>query len=423
MIQINGASVCRGHVGGMAEIALRGLKLFQVNKRKRLTLAIVAEEPFRLFFPLGFLAGVIGVTLWPLHFGGIFGDYPGISHARIMAHGFFGGFILGFLGTALPRLMELRSLNPTELIALAAAFVTMVAAHVGGNTLVGDVAFLCVLAIFAIVIGRRLGRGSDLPPPGFVLVGLAWLCASAGPVIAIVESRVELTSEWFLAGRLLTYQGFVLFPVMGVSGFLLRKFLGTGGCGQCAGGSDARSAWVKHAIKTGVVGMIILATFALEVFGWNHTAYFIRFAVAGLYIFCASQVHKTGFGGTHLEKLLKCALGMILLGLLLVAMFPGYRVALLHVALVGGFALFTMCVATRVVLGHSGNGKLLKGKTWWLVIATVFMLMGMATRISGDYFPKILVSHYNYGALFWVIGAGVWGWKVLPKVWVPDPED
>jgi hypothetical protein len=51
------------------------------------------------------------------------------------------------------------------------------------------------------------------------------------------------------------------------------------------------------------------------------------------------------------------------------------------------------------------------------------MWLAMATRISGDFAPKILASHYSYGAVVWIAGALLWSVYVLPKVLVPDPED
>src|SRR5262245_54373516 len=62
----------------------------------------IGREPFRVFFPEAVLAGIIGVCLWPLHFSKLMPLYPGQSHARIMVYGLFGGFIFGFLGTAMP---------------------------------------------------------------------------------------------------------------------------------------------------------------------------------------------------------------------------------------------------------------------------------------------------------------------------------
>ena len=95
----------------------------------------------------------------------------------------------------------------------------------------------------------------------------------------------------------------------------------------------------------------------------------------------------------------------------------------MHLTLVGGFAVITFVVATRVVFGHSGNGALLKGRNRWLLVAVGLMLFGMATRISGDFWPKVLTSHYTYGALLWIAGVLLWAVYVLPKVLVADTED
>jgi uncharacterized protein involved in response to NO len=134
-------------------------------------------------------------------------------------------------------------------------------------------------------------------------------------------------------------------------------------------------------------------------------------------------VHRAGWSGGAMAWSLRAGLGMVLLGLLLVVLWPAYRVALLHVFLVGGLGVVTMVVATRVIFGHSGNGPLLKAPNRWLWWSLGLIVLGMATRISGDFLPHIMISHYNYGALCWAIGIGIWAWKVLPKVLLRDPED
>src|SRR4051794_40722882 len=85
---------------------------------------LAASEPFRIFFPMGVLIGISGVSLWPLYFLGIHRSfYPGVMHARLMIEGFAGGFILGFLGTALPRLLEVHPLSKRELFVLFGLYV------------------------------------------------------------------------------------------------------------------------------------------------------------------------------------------------------------------------------------------------------------------------------------------------------------
>ena len=36
------------------------------------------EEPFRIFFPIGAIFAVLGVSLWPLYFAGALAEYPAI---------------------------------------------------------------------------------------------------------------------------------------------------------------------------------------------------------------------------------------------------------------------------------------------------------------------------------------------------------
>ena len=92
---------------------------------------------------------------------------------------------------------------------------------------------------------------------------------------------------------------------------------------------------------------------------------------------------------------LRIAFGALISGFILVAIFPAYRVGLLHLTLIGGFAVIAFTVATRVIFGHSGNLEKLKAKNRWLLVALGLMLFGMATRISGDFWPKIMASHYS----------------------------
>jgi len=145
-------------------------------------------EPFRLFFPLATLAGVIGVALWPLHLMGVTSWYPGQLHARIMTHGFFGGFIFGFLGTALPRMLTAPPLRWFEVLPLLIAYIGMVTAYAFASPQVGNGFFLCLLVGFVMVMSIRIRHRKDLPPPGFVLVGLCLACAAAGACLAAFRS-------------------------------------------------------------------------------------------------------------------------------------------------------------------------------------------------------------------------------------------
>jgi hypothetical protein len=64
----------------------------------------------------------------------------------------------------------------------------------------------------------------------------------------------------------------------------------------------------------------------------------------------------------------------------------------------------------------------LKQKNWWLITAVGVMLFAMATRISGDFWPKIMATHYSYGAILWIIAVLFWAAYTIPKVFITEAE-
>ncbi len=387
------------------------------------TLPSFAREPYRVFFPLATVAGILGAALWPLHFGGWLADYPGLAHARIMAHALFGGFIFGFLGTAMPRMLSAPPLRPPETLTLVAAHVAMLASYMAGSVFAGDLLFMLLLAGFVIMMLLRARHRQDIPPPGFVMVGLALAAVATGGVIALMESRVELDYFWITLQRLLSYQAFILLPILGVGPFILPRFFGLESAHNFPETLAPPREWKRKALLAGGAGFVILTTFVLEAAGWYRTAYGIRFATVLSYTLKELPVRRGPSGATVLGAAIRGAFVSIAAGFLAVALFPAYRIALLHLTLVGGFALITFIVATRVVYGHSGNLQLLQRPNRWLIPVFVLMLVGMATRISGDFWPRIMASHYVYGALLWIAGVIIWAVRVLPKVRLADEED
>jgi uncharacterized protein involved in response to NO len=390
---------------------------------RRLTVADIGKEPFRLFFPAGVLAGMIGVSLWPLHFANIIELYPGQAHARLMAFGLFGAFIVGFLGTAMPRLLSAPPLGVANVIGLLLLYTAMVASFAVQQLSWGDHLFLGLLLVFAGMMVARVRHRQDTPPPGFVLVLLAIVCVLAGAVLSVVPYwKEDFDPCWIALQRLLSYQGFVLLPILGIGPFLLPRFFGLPSSHSFPEGLIPPAAWRKKALLALTVGILIIVSFFAEVEGWFRTAHAVRFAVTALYILLEFPFNKAPKMNTGLGLALRIAFGSLVAGFILIAAFPAYRVSLLHLTLIGGFSVVTFAVATRVVFGHSGNLEKLQGRNWGIIIAVGIMLFAMVTRISGDFWPKIMASHYSYGAIFWIAGVLLWSCLVLPKVLVVDTE-
>src|SRR5688572_24364373 len=179
-----------------------------------------AREPFRIFFPLALFAGIVGVALWPLHLLGIVQWYPGQIHTRLMANGFFGGFIFGFLGTAMPRMLSAKPLTSLETALLTLLYLGLITAYSFGTLVVGDTLMLCLVVSFGALMFPRARKRKDIPPPGFVLVILGLISAFLGAALSVLLNYSELDLFWTNLQRLLSFQGSVLFPTMGVAPFI-----------------------------------------------------------------------------------------------------------------------------------------------------------------------------------------------------------
>jgi hypothetical protein len=281
----------------------------------------------------------------------------------------------------------------------------------------GDILFLATLMFFITLMGMRLRHRQDTPPPGFVLVALAFVCVLAGAIIAVFEPRMEdAAAYWVPLQRRLSYQGFVLLPILGIGPFILPRFFGLPNPHDFAETLKPSATWKKKAALAVVVGLSIIASFFIESSGWVRLAHGLRFAATLIYLGLEFPFRLAPKMTSALGIALRIAFVMLVSGFILVAIYPKYRVALLHLTLIGGFAVITFTVATRVLFGHSGNLEKLKLKNRWLLFAIGLMLFGMATRISGDFWPGIMFSHYSYGAFSWVLGVGIWAFFALPKI-------
>jgi uncharacterized protein involved in response to NO len=375
------------------------------------------HEPFRLFFPVATLAGIIGVALWPVMLLGWTENYPGPSHSRLMVQGFFGGFILGFMGTAMPRLLSVSPFSAREAFSLLALFLGNVGANTLGMNVAGDLLFIGELVFLFSLLKSRCHSGRDRPPPSFVLVGLAFACAIAGTALQLAGRRWELSPPLELLARLLSYHGFVLLAVLGAGGFLLPRFLGLGVRRKFPESPGESPEWKGAARIAKSAGALILLTYLLEVIGWSRFAGAARALIVVGYLAYEMPLERLRWNWRGVQWQLIVGLICIPVGVFAAGWFSGMRLTLSHLELVGGFALITTGVATRVVFGHTGGREKVERFHPWLTAAAVLMLLGLASRITGDFLPGIQRSHYLYGAACWIAAC------VLPRVLRPDPEE
>jgi len=399
---------------------------FPFFKRDQARISLT-DEPFRLFFPSGIAAAFLGVALWPISIWGMLGYYPGPAHARLMIGGFFGAMILGFLGTAGPRMLSVRRLSRVELGMLFGLWFAGVLAGLGNRLALADgVTCATFLLGFCIAASRVRGR-KDLPPPGFAMVLLGLVSGFFGSVlnflISIGWSGLPAPYVCSALGKLLFYQAFILLPILGIAPFFFPRFGGLPNP-QTSYPEFRRPSWdwMRRALIAGAFGMAVLGSFVWEAFGWPRAAGLLRVAMVVGYVWWQVPLRfPRGSSGT-LGKIVQVSTILLAVGMLLAAAYPAYRIGLLHLVYIGGFNFIALAVANWVIFGHSGMAGKGRSPLVYARWAAGLIVFALATRLSADFFPEVRQSHLAYAAVLWMAGMAVWAWRILPRARVADEE-
>jgi uncharacterized protein involved in response to NO len=271
-------------------------------------------------------------------------------------------------------------------------------------------------------MGRRFVRREDLPPPGFALVGLGFLNALAGAAL-LASAPWNLWTHAMPVGTALLNEGWVLLLVLGIGGFLLPQFMGM----EQKEFPESRTplpGWKPRALAAAATGITITATLIAESLAFHPlAAQLVRCTTAAAYLLATVPFHRVKVPAVTLTICLRAALVLLVAGLVFPLCWPLQRIAGLHVIFIGGFSLITLTVATRVVLGHSGNSRLFPTPLPFLITAALLIVAAAALRAIGDFVP-LTRNHWLNGASYaWMLGAAVWAWRALPKVRIPDSEE
>lgn len=378
----------------------------------------ICSEPFRLFFPLGFLASAIGVMLWPAVFRGWINYYPLEAHARWMILGFGGSMIVGFLGTAAPRMLSSPSFYRWEFLVYLALSLSMMTALFFNRIAIADLLIgTWFLGLLASLGSRFFLARSDVPPPGLPLAVLG-ICGAAIAGI-IFGLGIPTNAFFYLFLRLLYFQGFLWLPILGVAPFLLPRFFGKTSLHDFEESRSLPAGWLRPFFQSLFAAVLLIGSFALEASGYIAAGHILRAVTVGLYL--AMTVpglfswSRTNGLGLALRWVIPCAVG----GWLLVAWFPHLRNGMLHLMFIGSAGLLLLSVATRVILGHSDRQDRLKSPMLWCHALWFMVLFTAATRLTSEFILKVRITHFYYAAALWIVILIFWAWKLRREVRAP----
>ena len=105
----------------------------------------------------------------------------------------------------------------------------------------------------------------------------------------------------------------------------------------------------------------------------------------------------------------------IVLGLWTVAVAPPFARGGLHVVFIGGFALLTLGIGTRVLVAHGGFPPAEERTVLSpLLVATV--LLTLAARLTAEFMPAQFGLWLAISGGLWVLGWLAWAFRALPRL-------
>lgn len=380
------------------------------------------DEPFRPFFILGTLCAILGVSLWPLYYFQWLPEISGATHARLQIQGFLGLFAIGFLLTALPRLLEVRRCTLLEFLTFTALFLANISFHLKGLRVLGDVCFLFILFSLVVFFAVRFPKRKDLPPPFFGLVLVGMLHALIGTVLLVLTETDLMTATAIPVSQNMLYQGFLLCLVLGIGTFLAPRIMGIPAHAPFADSRTPPPGWWKSMFFHTALGLVVLASFILEFWEYRSFSEILRAIVGSWVLWSRMKVQEKIRADGFLSRAMKLSLVLMLLGLWVLPFSGGHRVAALHIIFIGGFGLITFVVATRVTLGHSGFEHLFRAPLANLVTTSVLFLIALVLRIFADVKPEYYFQSLAFAGIAWVLGVVNWALSYFQKILFPKPE-
>lgn len=392
----------------------------------------ICEEPYRIFFPLAILCGMLGIGHWFAYAIGWIDRYSGFMHASIQMQTYMICFIAGFLMTAMPRMSATAPASWVETCGLMSLILGILISLSFSNWLMANLFFITALVGLLLFGVRRVrachSSAKVKPPVEFVWVPIALLHGILGSIL-LMTGTAKLTGPWStLTGKSMVHQGLVLAIVLGVGGFLAPRLMGTfkavkpmtGPCCEIKQAKDRRRYGFLHLLA----GFVLLSSFFLEGFGLLRMAYGLRaILVTAFMIWTRSLVFKPLMNEQYV-RFLWLSLWMVFLGSWSAFIFLSYRAAMLHLTFLGGYSLMTFTVATVVITNHAGKSEQLKCHSRTLSFLALAIIVATTLRVTSSFFPSFYFQFVGASSFVWLIGAVIWCVATIPLVVIfPHPRE
>ncbi len=380
--------------------------------------SLINQDPFRLFFPLGWFLGVVGTLPW-IFFALGYQYYPRDFHINVMSRGFLASFVFGFLMTAIPRFTETKSANVVEIIVGLIFTLASLLVGVFGFTKFSSVLTIAQILLLALFIGRRFIHRKNNPPSSFIFVALGLMLGFFGALIDLFAAGDFLSYQGKLAsfGHLVGFYGMFLALIVGVGSRLFPGILGWVEIVQSQRQTYEGQSSFLRVITTDILVCLILflGSFLVEVFFSEQGGRILRAALVQFVAIKFWRIHLKPRNKSWMSYSLIASGWTVVLGEWANSLSTSLGVDGKHIVFIGGFALMSLLVGARVTLAH-GPGLTIEKNKWPYLPVAALTILAAATRASVNLIPSLYVSHLGYAAVLWILVLVIWGLVFLPKM-------
>jgi len=323
-----------------------------------------------------------------------------------MLQGFVGCFMIGFLATAAPRVLQAPPLQKSPLMLLFVLQVACSVAHVFGYHDPANLGFILALLILVFnIASRAIGKRKWLPP-GIAMAVIGILTAVAALSYEAVAGSTTLSNRYF-------HQAFLLLPILGIGSYLFPLIFKT---------RKKQSAELKlfRKVEAVVVSVILLLTYWIENQGATTAMPATRALICLVWLTEKTKWYRQVPQQGPLAWGVKSAILALITTQIMLCFVPYQRIAIEHLTYISVFGLLCLTVGSRVSISHSGDNQQLSKWSASAIMILSFIWISALTRVTADFMPAIRVSHHIYAAVFWVIGVTIW-WRASKRYWKLRP--
>ncbi len=382
----------------------------------------LAPDPYRVLFPLGILAALAGLLPWLVFAVAARGWWPeswplwwpGPAHAALLAQGFELAFICGFLLTAMPAFTHGPRCTPGELAVvttLVGTFILLRAFEVPYAAW----AWLATLLAVGVIVGRRVRLGAAAPPEEYLLVATGIALGVAGGVVQVLVAHGVLGIVAERTGVRCVSLGMLPALVLGLGSLLVPTFARMENPLDIVGWARAGDRPRRRAFTLLIAALLVLSVNA-EFLGRGTLGGWLRAIAVLVSTQLAWKLWRLPGRRDRLSWSIWTAGWGLVVGFTAAAIWPLHRVEAWHVAFVGGYALLTLGIGTRVVVSHGGHANTEERA---LLSTPALGALGLAllVRALGPVlWPTRIALHHGLAAALGVLAFCLWLAAAWPRV-------